>query len=319
MEAAHDTRRQLGEIMIEAGLITQDELTHALGEQQRLGRPLGTVLVELGYVSQGAVANALAEQHGGLLKTEFGISAGLHVVQGEAPRPKREAAAAPAAAVPDGRVQELEAQLQALIAERTKLLQHVAEVRDFAQRAAEAEQAATARAGELEQAQQLAAARIEGLAAEVERLSQRADDGGAEAVAAAAAEKEDTLLTSLASLEGELGAARAEIAELERQLGERAEAFARLEQAHAAELQELRAAAEAAGVDDPGPAADPEPDAAHFLFVPLPGGYAVVERPGPPPGSGTSLDVNGVSFTVSRVGQAPVPGRDLRCAFLLRD
>ncbi len=63
--------------MVDEGLLTAEALEHALAEQQRTSRPLGELLVELGYVSPGAVANALAEQHGGLLKTEYGISFGL--------------------------------------------------------------------------------------------------------------------------------------------------------------------------------------------------------------------------------------------------
>ena len=77
MDAAPDTRRQLGQIMVDEGFLTEDQLLDALAEQNRSGTPLGKVLVDLGFVSPGAVANALAEQHGGLLKTEFGVSAGL--------------------------------------------------------------------------------------------------------------------------------------------------------------------------------------------------------------------------------------------------
>jgi len=78
-------RRQLGTIMVEEGFLTPKQLEEAIAEQHRSSKPLGQVLVELGLASAGAVANALAEQHGGLLKTEFGISAGLHPV--EAPPP----------------------------------------------------------------------------------------------------------------------------------------------------------------------------------------------------------------------------------------
>jgi hypothetical protein len=78
VEAAHTTiRRQLGRIMVEEGFVTPEQLAAALAEQHRTSKPLGQVLVDLGFVSAGAVANALAEQHGGLLKTEYGVSAGL--------------------------------------------------------------------------------------------------------------------------------------------------------------------------------------------------------------------------------------------------
>lgn len=78
MEASHTViRRQLGTIMVEEGFLTPEQLEEAIAEQHRSSKPLGQVLVELGLASAGAVANALAEQHGGLLKTEFGVSAGL--------------------------------------------------------------------------------------------------------------------------------------------------------------------------------------------------------------------------------------------------
>ena len=77
MDAARETRRHLGQILVEEGFLTVDKLEDALKEHERTQRPLGEVLVELGMVSPGAIANALAEQHGGLLRTEYGISAGL--------------------------------------------------------------------------------------------------------------------------------------------------------------------------------------------------------------------------------------------------
>ena len=78
MEAHTTIRRQLGTILVEEGFLNAGQLELAIAEQRRSAKPLGQVLVELGLTSAGAVANALAEQHGGLLKTEFGVSAGLH-------------------------------------------------------------------------------------------------------------------------------------------------------------------------------------------------------------------------------------------------
>ena len=81
MELHSAIKRQLGTIMVEEGFLTPLQLEEAIAEQHRSSKPLGQVLVELGLASAGAIANALAEQSGGLLKTEFGISAGLHPVQ----------------------------------------------------------------------------------------------------------------------------------------------------------------------------------------------------------------------------------------------
>ena len=69
--------------MVEEGFLTPQQLEEAIAEQHRSSKPLGQVLVELGLASAGAIANALAEQSGGLLKTEFGISAGLHPSQAQ--------------------------------------------------------------------------------------------------------------------------------------------------------------------------------------------------------------------------------------------
>ena len=77
VEASH-IRRQLGRILVDEGFLNAGQLEIAIAEQHRSSKPLGQVLVELGLASAGAVANALAEQHGGLLQTEFGVSAGLH-------------------------------------------------------------------------------------------------------------------------------------------------------------------------------------------------------------------------------------------------
>ena len=109
--------------MVEEGFLGTEELTRALEEQERTGRPLGKILVELGFVSAGAVANALAEQHGGLLKTEFGISAGLHAVEEEPAAPAPDPAAEALALI-----EELEGQIDAAAAEREVLIQRIEEL-----------------------------------------------------------------------------------------------------------------------------------------------------------------------------------------------
>ena len=91
--------------MVEEGFLTPEQLEAAIAEQHRMSKPLGQVLVELGLASAGAVANALAEQHGGLLKTEFGLSAGLHPHAPEhAPAPEPELTPAPEPQLPQLRV-----------------------------------------------------------------------------------------------------------------------------------------------------------------------------------------------------------------------
>lgn len=60
---AEGRRRRLGEILVAAGVISEDQLEGALREQQTSwNRHLGAILVELGFVSEETVAQTLAAQ-----------------------------------------------------------------------------------------------------------------------------------------------------------------------------------------------------------------------------------------------------------------
>jgi general secretion pathway protein E/type IV pilus assembly protein PilB len=54
----------LGESLLQAGNITQDQLQIGLIEQSRQDRPLGDLLVSLGFLDEGALQQQLAQQHG---------------------------------------------------------------------------------------------------------------------------------------------------------------------------------------------------------------------------------------------------------------
>ncbi|WP_029069731.1 GspE/PulE family protein [Jonesia quinghaiensis] len=56
--------KQLGEILLEEGLVTEDELLRALDEQIARGTSLGRVLVELGVLTENQLVAALAHQVG---------------------------------------------------------------------------------------------------------------------------------------------------------------------------------------------------------------------------------------------------------------
>jgi len=56
--------RPLGELLIDDGALTSDELDLALAEQRRTGRLIGEILVQSGFVSPFALTRALAGQHG---------------------------------------------------------------------------------------------------------------------------------------------------------------------------------------------------------------------------------------------------------------
>ena len=77
MEAAEQSWKPLGELLVRKGLVTTDELDLALTEQEETGRLLGAILVERGYVSGPALAVALAEQYGVQLEQQRGFGTGL--------------------------------------------------------------------------------------------------------------------------------------------------------------------------------------------------------------------------------------------------
>ncbi|BEP16055.1 hypothetical protein acdb102_43660 [Acidothermaceae bacterium B102] len=56
--------KQLGDILLEGGFVTREQLTEAYDEHQRLGRSLGRVLVDRGILSESQLVAALAQQIG---------------------------------------------------------------------------------------------------------------------------------------------------------------------------------------------------------------------------------------------------------------
>ena len=55
-------RKRLGELLIEAGAITPEQLQRALKEQKEWGGPLGQVLLDLNYVDENGLVRALSTQ-----------------------------------------------------------------------------------------------------------------------------------------------------------------------------------------------------------------------------------------------------------------
>lgn len=51
----------LGKLLIQKGVISDDQLRIALIEQKRTGEPLGKLLVSLGFVTEATVREALSE------------------------------------------------------------------------------------------------------------------------------------------------------------------------------------------------------------------------------------------------------------------
>ncbi|MBN2492688.1 MAG: hypothetical protein JXQ29_17710 [Planctomycetes bacterium] len=53
---------RLGELLIEEGLVTTDQLVEALQEQKKTGAPIGQLLVSFGFLSERDVARTLAKR-----------------------------------------------------------------------------------------------------------------------------------------------------------------------------------------------------------------------------------------------------------------
>jgi hypothetical protein len=77
VEAARIPWRPLGRVLVEQGLLSEDELERALEEQASTGRRLGETLVELGFVSHAALSLALTQQYGIEPTSETGFGTGL--------------------------------------------------------------------------------------------------------------------------------------------------------------------------------------------------------------------------------------------------
>ncbi len=218
--------------MVDEGFVTPEQLALALAEQKRTGRPLGAIFVELGFVSAGAVANALAEQHGGMLKTEFGVSAGLYALPGGA---TRQAAAAAAMDPVAAQKHDLETQLQAVLTERNAFAQRVNEQ---AARLSESAQAHDAEVARVTDAAAAHIAKLDALISELrgevaelrEQAEQRQNDSSAEAEAQSALADRDELISQL----------QRELAELREQAEQRPD-----DQAHETEIASVNDAAAA--------------------------------------------------------------------------
>jgi type IV pilus assembly protein PilB len=57
-------KKKLGDLLVEAGFIDENQLTAGLGEQQQWGGKLGTVLVGKGFISEADLLRVLARQMG---------------------------------------------------------------------------------------------------------------------------------------------------------------------------------------------------------------------------------------------------------------
>ena len=289
-------RRLLGEIMVEHGLLREDELAIALAEQERTGKPLGEVIVELGLASAGAVGNALAGQYGAPFRSEYGFSVPLPNV---------------ASALRTTRLPETDARAQAAAGSETVLRQPDADAGQ-ASREQSGPELEAAKEGAERARQELAELREQAHATGVETTALRAE------LAASESERE-RLGSELAASESERDRLRNELAASESERGRLGSELA----ANESERDRLRKELEDLGERVRSTAARgwPEPVTdRHLLFVPTPTGYRLVERSGAPPQSGeeVEIDEDGVTtrYSVLRCSPAPLPNSDELCAYL---
>ena len=57
-------RKLIGQMLLEEGLITEQQLKIALGKQRETGHFLGRILVDLGYISEKDLKRVLSIQAG---------------------------------------------------------------------------------------------------------------------------------------------------------------------------------------------------------------------------------------------------------------
>src|SRR3990172_1710020 len=57
-------KRHIGQILIDQGILTEDQLRIALLEQMKSHLPVGRLLVQLGFVSEATLRDALSEKLG---------------------------------------------------------------------------------------------------------------------------------------------------------------------------------------------------------------------------------------------------------------
>lgn len=322
-----DGRRPLGEVLVERGVVTPEQLSVALEHQRSTGQPLGEIIVAFGFAPGPIVNQALATQKGGMIKTEYGFATGWSTDAGPPPVPApAQVDSSAELAKRDTTIAELRAwsekaqtaidsrddaiaRLRAELTEQRAMSTRVESLETDLEAAAKETHAVRAEL-EAELAARDAALVVLRAELEAERARPTTPPAVVEKHAAEISHLEAsvaTLTEAAATNEHEVAAARRTIGDLERRLenaGSRAETLARRITEQDQELEALRT-----------PAAD-EPSrwssaATHYVLRRNPDGYDLVAHDGPPPAVGDIVDGLRVA-RVARVG----PALDVACAYL---
>ena len=64
---ASETKKKIGEILLDYNLITEDQLAQGIEKQKITSKRLGEILTELGFVTEEKLSQALADQIGRLI------------------------------------------------------------------------------------------------------------------------------------------------------------------------------------------------------------------------------------------------------------
>ena len=64
MEGFYSKKKRIGDLLVAAGVITEEQLIQALDIQKGTNNKLGTVLIEKGFTTEDQIANALTRQLG---------------------------------------------------------------------------------------------------------------------------------------------------------------------------------------------------------------------------------------------------------------
>lgn len=108
------SRRPIGEIFVERGMVTEEQLEHALQIQRESGERLGEILVRLGVIGRLELAGALAEQWSGLQKLRPPAPKKADAWSEPAPQPPQPSSALADISRIDASITSLQEQLAAL-------------------------------------------------------------------------------------------------------------------------------------------------------------------------------------------------------------
>jgi hypothetical protein len=317
VEAARIAWRPLGRLLVEQGLLTDDELERALARQQETGKRLGETIVELGFVSGPDLASALATQYGIELTMETGFGTGLRAliqrrhendrgIAGppalsvvETPQPEAEDLSS---AVEVDQLAEVEGAGEALLLRQ--LEEQWARLAAAEESLAESEREIAALRRERDRRRQQAVRLVQRVRARDKQLEEPNEDLGRLARIA------EQQLKEIERLRGDVEGCDAEIERLRSandQLRAQAGRFAtRLRRPPATSDQPETTAPTASS---------------HLVFVQLGGGYELVEKDGPPPPLHTLLELPQFAedeFVVTRLGHSPLPADERACIFVQR-